>query len=308
MVWGAGSLRQWQRNIHGHQLRPRRPASNLHSASYTVQAAQCTVQATQCKLHSVHTAHSASCNLHTASYTVQAAQCKLHSVHTAHSASCNLHTASVTLQATHCTLQLAHCWRKVTASCTLDKSAQCPLHEAGFQLHIAWYSMCNVQCAMCMCNVHCTMIKFFKVAHIAYICSSHTTVFSCHSKLEAVSVKAHCTMHDKQCPFKTIQKYNAHSSVHIWYTHLTKCTWYTNIILSAHSPHMIHTYSWHTWYLIVWCTNDTHTNYTCYYMHIAYNIRMIHILYDARSCCQAKLEAPSAEPTRIPSITTGLAS
>ena len=32
VMWGAGSLRQWQRNIHGDQLRPRRPPSNFYNA------------------------------------------------------------------------------------------------------------------------------------------------------------------------------------------------------------------------------------------------------------------------------------
>ena len=150
-----------------------------------------------------------------------------------------------------CTLQHAHC-QCDTETCTLEKShfklhtASCTLQVAHFKLHPG--QKCTMSTARsrlpvahCMVlNVHCTMIKFFKVAHIAYICSSHTTVFSCHSKLEAVSVKAHCTMHDKQWPFQTMQTHDTQIK-------LNKCTWYKNIILNAHSPHthLMHTVHTH---------------------------------------------------------------
>ena len=43
VMWGAGSLRQWQRNIHGDQLRPRRPPSNFYNAPKQSRVKMCTL-------------------------------------------------------------------------------------------------------------------------------------------------------------------------------------------------------------------------------------------------------------------------
>ena len=52
VMWGAGSLRQWQKNIHGDQLRPRRPPSNFYNAPRQSES-KCVLCVRQVCLHEV---------------------------------------------------------------------------------------------------------------------------------------------------------------------------------------------------------------------------------------------------------------
>ena len=192
----------------------------------------------------------------------------------------SMHTATQgTLLAAHCsTLHTTHCII-LLPTCTLQLKAHFTLHTPA-----QW-----------------TMLKFFQ-------CAVHTAqclklwLLNAHSRCSSAS-----KLHTAQCLMLNAH-YHTLPSVNAWSWLCTMLGKQCNLRI-MHNPnvmHLVHTFdTWCTWYTF----DRMHT------VHVWYKNKMIHTHDDTQIWC-SNIEAfvrrsskpRQPKPTRIPSITTGLAS